>query len=117
MPFPQVHNDGYAVGKTLQKDCVGIRLLEMVSKRCQNISVLETSLYSTQAMEILLDSFDSPRAVDQALALIDEQFRSIKCLQEVRVNVFDDPINLALRDRMRDYGWIIKTCGLVIGQH
>jgi hypothetical protein len=104
--FPAFHNDGHAVGITLQED--GVWTLDLIHDKCQNIVTLETSLHTTNAMEIRLDEFDSPRAADQALALVDARLKAIPSLQELLVHVYGEPINLALREKMRDYGWIIK---------
>lgn len=104
--FPAFHNDGYAIGITLQED--GTRTLDLIRDKCQNIVTLETTLHTSNAMEIRLDEFDSPRAVDQALALVDVRLKAIPSLQELLVHVYDEPVNLALREKMRNYGWIIK---------
>lgn len=104
--FPAFHNDGHAVGITLQEDSV--QMLDLICDKCQNIVTLETSLHTTDAMEILLDEFDGPRAADQALALVDTRLKAIPSLQKFLVNVYDEPINLALREKLRDCGWIIK---------
>jgi hypothetical protein len=104
--FPAFHNDGHSVGITLQDD--GLRTLDLIRDKCQNIVTLETSLHTTTAMEICLDEAESPRAAEQALALVDARLKAIPSLQELLVHVYDEPINIPLREKMRDYGWIIK---------
>jgi hypothetical protein len=107
--FPDFYNDGHAVGITMRDD--GMEMFNLIRDKCQNIAILETSLSTTNARETRFDDFNSPRAVDQALALVHARLQAIPSLPEVIVQVFDIPVNVAVREKMRDYGWVIKIIG------
>jgi hypothetical protein len=102
--FP-TFDDYHAGSVTLQKD--SIRALELICDRCTNLAILETSLQTTAAVELSIDSLDNPRAAAEALALVDTLFKAISSLKEIIVNVYDEAPSLYLRDKMRGYGWTI----------
>lgn len=104
--FPDFHSDDVA-GIHLNED--GVRTLDLIRKKCQNIIILETSIRRTNVRDMRLDAFDAPGAVDQALVLVDAQLRAIPSLRELRVRVHNEAINPSLREKMRGYGWIIET--------
>ena len=100
--------DNYHIGRvTLQED--SIRTLELIRLNCPNIITLETSLETTTAVEVAIDALGSPRAVTEALALVDARFKAISPLKEVIVNVYDELPNDDLRKKIRDRAWTIKV--------
>jgi hypothetical protein len=60
-------------------------------------------------MELRLDAFDAPRAVDKALTLINTRNKALSSLQEFRAHVYNEPIDIALREKMRRYGWTFEV--------
>ncbi|SPO03671.1 uncharacterized protein DNG_06354 [Cephalotrichum gorgonifer] len=109
IPFPYFRIDTHHLSITLQDDSDGVQVLDLIHQRCRGIVTLEMSLDSSHAMEIQLDKFDSPRAADQALVLVDERFKIIPLLKELRVHLYDEPIDLSLREKMGAHGWVIET--------
>lgn len=107
IPFPDVHYDGHRMDISLKED--GMRTLDLIRSKCENIVCLNTSLHTSHAMELRLDAFDAPRAVDKALKLIDTQIRAMSSLKEFRVNVYDEPIDIALREKMCCYEWRLEV--------
>jgi len=100
--------DDYHIGRvTLRED--SIRTLELIRLNCPNIITLETSLVTTDAMEVAINALDSPQAATEALALVDARFKAISPLEEVIVNVYDKPPNDDLRKKIRDHAWTIKV--------
>lgn len=40
--------------------------------------------------------------------MVDARFKAIPLLQEIHINLYDEPINLDVREKMNGYGWAIK---------
>ncbi|OCK94777.1 uncharacterized protein K441DRAFT_659674 [Cenococcum geophilum 1.58] len=100
--------DDYHIGRvTLREN--SIRTLELIRLNCPNITTLETSLETTNAMEVAINALDSPRAATEALALVDARFKAISPLEEVIVNVYGEPPSDDLRKKIRDHAWTIKV--------
>jgi hypothetical protein len=92
---------------TLEDDSVGI--LENVQRGCANLSLLTTSLYSTNSMELRLDNLDNHNLATEALKLIDTRFRDLPSIQDIIVEVFEDGPNDHIRRTMERNGWTIST--------
>lgn len=105
--------DNYrVVNVTLQEDSK--RTLELIRVNFVNIATIETSLETTHAMQVAIDTLDSPRAAAEMLALVDARFKAISSLKEVIVNVYDEPPSDYLRKMIHDYGWTIKVTKLEV---
>jgi hypothetical protein len=104
--FPHIEDDA-----TLDLEDHSNRVLAKIRSECVNLSTVITSLGSTNAMELKLDAFDSPKLVDKALALVDAQLRAILSLKEVIVEVYEDGPSADIRRKMEAYGWSMKTNG------
>ncbi len=89
-------NDSFETLKTIQAACAGL-------------STLETSLDSTNSIELRLDDLDHHKLATEALELVNTQFRAIPSIQEIILNVFEDGPSDCLRSIMKSYGWTIHT--------
>lgn len=107
IPFPDVHFDGHLMDISLKED--SMQTLNLIRLKCDNVVCLNASLHTSHAMELRLDAFDAPRAVDKVLNLIDTQIKAMSSLKEFRINVYDEPIDIALRKKMRCYGWRLEV--------
>lgn len=87
----------------------GFGILTDIQNSCINLSTLTTSLYSTNAMELQLDSLDNPKAAAEALELVNTHFRAISSLQEIIVKVYQDGPSDYLRKKMESHAWTIST--------
>jgi predicted DNA-binding protein len=85
------------------------RIFETVRGACANLNTISTSLYSTDLMEHKLDSLDNFKVATEALALVDIHFRSIPSVQEIIVEVYEDPPSDHIRKTMESHGWAIRT--------
>jgi hypothetical protein len=86
-----------------------IAILANIQTYCANLSMLTTSLYSTNATELKLDSFDYPKIVTEALKLVNTRFRAISSLQDIIVEVFEDSPSDYVRTNMESHGWTISA--------
>ncbi|OAA35199.1 hypothetical protein ISF_09989 [Cordyceps fumosorosea ARSEF 2679] len=85
------------------------KTLKMIQAACTGLSTLETSLDSTNSMELRLDNLDHHKLATEALELVNTHFRAIPSIQEIILNVFEDGPSDYLRSIMTSYGWTIKT--------
>ncbi|KAJ6132241.1 hypothetical protein N7471_007456 [Penicillium samsonianum] len=103
--FPTLRELEYKVN--LEVD--SLRILEKIQCHCINLEKVITTSKSTTAMENQLDSFDSPKICEKALALVDARFREISSLQEIVIEVYEEGPSLDLRRKMRSRGWILNV--------
>jgi hypothetical protein len=92
---------------TLEDDSA--RILEKIQNDCIKLDTLTTSLRSTNDMELKLDALDHPKIVANAIALINARFRTILCLRDIVVEVYEDGPSKQIRSAMENHGWTIRT--------
>ena len=86
-----------------------VRFFAKIQSDCTDLRTITTSLRSTNAMALKLDTLANPNAVGEALALVDTQFKAITSLKQIVVEVYEDGPSAALRNTMESYGWTIKV--------
>jgi hypothetical protein len=91
---------------TLEDD--SIDMLLCIQRGCANLSLLTTSLHSTDYMEHKLDSLDNHELATEALKLVDNHFRDLPSIQNIIVEVFEG-LSDHIRRTMESHGWTIST--------
>jgi hypothetical protein len=86
---------------TLEEGSIGI--LANIQRDCTNLRTLTTSLYSTNAMKLRLNTLDNPEIVTEALTLVATRFRAISSLQEIIVRVYEDGSSGYTRRKMESH--------------
>ena len=86
-----------------------ISILGNIQSCCANLSTLTTSLHSTTAMALKLDSLDYPKIINEALKLVNTRFRAISSIQDIIVEVDEDGPSYYIRRKMESYGWTISA--------
>ncbi|CAH0055310.1 unnamed protein product [Clonostachys solani] len=110
IPFPYFKEDGGVVA--VRTDSVGMRAIDLIQSKCQNIVVLETCLFSSNLVESKLDTLGHPEAVNQALDLFMDKFCAMPSFRHLRVNLFDKPVSLVFRDIVNNHKRVIVVTNM-----
>ncbi|KAJ5887735.1 hypothetical protein N7495_007776 [Penicillium taxi] len=103
--FPRLHVIEDEV--SLEED--SFYILEKIQSHCTNLKTLITSSESTNALETVLDLYDSPNICAKALALVAARFQEIPSLKEIVVEVYEEGPSLDIRRKMKSHGWIVNV--------
>ena len=105
--FP-AFDDNYVGSVTLKED--SIRTLELIRDNCTNLIIFETSLrlQTINIIEVAIDILDCPQ-VAAPLALVDARFKTISSLKEIIINIYDEPLNCDLKEKIRGCGQTIES--------
>lgn len=91
---------------TIEEDNIGI--FAHIRSACANLSTLKTSLDSTDAMVYKLDTLDHPNVVNEALTLVNTQFRAFLHLSDIIVKMHEDNLTLYMKTMMENHGWTLS---------
>ncbi|KAI0809964.1 hypothetical protein GGR55DRAFT_647470 [Xylaria sp. FL0064] len=83
------------------------KILDTIQRRCTSLSSLKTPFYSTRNIELSLRDLDNHDAANEALELVDTQFKAIPSLREVILEADEVAPSDHVRQRMESYGWTI----------
>ncbi|KAI1349188.1 hypothetical protein F5Y01DRAFT_191909 [Xylaria sp. FL0043] len=82
-------------------------VLDTIQRRCTSLSSLKSPFDSTRTMELSLRDLDNHDAANEALELVDTQFKAIPSLREVILEADEVAPSDHIRQRMESYGWTI----------
>ncbi|ELR09274.1 hypothetical protein GMDG_03844 [Pseudogymnoascus destructans 20631-21] len=83
------------------------RVLESIQRRCTSLKSLTSFRCSTYDMEYKLRALHNPNIVIEALGLVNSRLRAMPSLQDIIVEVFEDPPSDEIWEIMWNQGWTI----------
>jgi hypothetical protein len=85
-------------------------ILRIIQTNCNTLRTLTMSLHRSSCTNVMLDILDQPEKAVEALALANDEFRTIRSLSEIIIKVCEEhgPGDLIIGE-MKSHGWVIRT--------